>query len=244
MALNHLCFADDVLLFCKGDYQSIFCMIQGLNLFSHTSGLVASKEKTAIYCVGMEDTDVQRIASASGFSLGSLPFRYLGVPISSRKIRIADCEQLVDKITARIIVWKSRHISYAGRLVLINAVLMSIHVYWGQIFLLPKAVFKQITSICRAFLWSGDANSSRHGYVSWDKMCEPKKAGGLGLRNIIQWNKAAIGKLVWNVTQKQDSLWVKWVHALYVKNHDWAQFTTRKFRYRGNTLRQFIFYGL
>lgn len=37
MALNHLCFVDDVLLFCKGDLRSVTCLIQGLNLFSATS---------------------------------------------------------------------------------------------------------------------------------------------------------------------------------------------------------------
>lgn len=77
MTLNHLCFADNVLLFCKGDAQAIFCMIQGLKLFSDTSGLQASKEKTAIYCSGMEEGEVQRITAASGFSAGSLPFKYI-----------------------------------------------------------------------------------------------------------------------------------------------------------------------
>lgn len=90
---------------------------------------MASKEKIAIYCAGMEESIVDRIVIASGFSLGSLPFRYLGVPINTKKLNIADCEQLVERITTRICLWQSRNISYAGRMVLINLVLMSIHVY-------------------------------------------------------------------------------------------------------------------
>lgn len=57
MGLNYLCFVDDVLMFCKDDFQSMFCMIQGLNLFSETFGLMASKEKTAMYYTGMEEGD-------------------------------------------------------------------------------------------------------------------------------------------------------------------------------------------
>jgi len=51
---------------------------------------------------------------------------------------VSDCNIITDKMTARLRVWASRHLSYAGRLVLVNSVLMSLHVYWASIFLLPK----------------------------------------------------------------------------------------------------------
>lgn len=138
LKLNHLCFADDLLLFCRGDYISIYHMIQGLNLFSKTSGLYANNQKTAMYCSGMLDDDMNRIKEASGFSMGCLPFRYLGVPISTRKLKVGDCEKLIDNITAKIRIWQTRKISYAGRGLLVNSVLMSMQTYWGQMFILPK----------------------------------------------------------------------------------------------------------
>lgn len=82
------------------------------------------------------------------------------------------------KMTLRIMCWSSRHLSYAARSVLINAVLMSIHVYWAQVFLLPKAVLDKIARICRAFLWEGKATLSRAPPISWDRICWPKKQGG------------------------------------------------------------------
>lgn len=52
---------------------------------------------------------------------GTFPFRYLGVPLSPQKWAYSDCN-LVEKIIARVKHWSARHLSYAGRLVLIQSV--------------------------------------------------------------------------------------------------------------------------
>lgn len=104
---------------------------------------------------------------------------------------------------------------------LINSVLLSIHVYWAQVMVLPRKVLNEIDQMCRAYLWSGDVYSGKAGYVAWPKVCLPKQAGGLGLRNISVWNTAAMGKYVWAITKKKDSLWLKWVSEVYVHNDDW-----------------------
>ncbi|KAM6553523.1 hypothetical protein CsatB_014285 [Cannabis sativa] len=114
LKLNHLCFADDVLLFCKGDLQSIRLMLQGLRLFSSSSGLLPNNNKSAIYCAGMPEAEIQRAVQISGFTRSSVPFKYLGIPICSKRISQAECNILVDKMTARIKIWSTRHISFAG----------------------------------------------------------------------------------------------------------------------------------
>ncbi|XP_010687128.1 uncharacterized protein LOC104901274 [Beta vulgaris subsp. vulgaris] len=35
----------------------------------------------------------------------------------------------------------------------------------------------------------------------------------------------ALSKLAWGVAQKQDNLWVKWVHGVYIKDSNWASYT-------------------
>jgi len=57
--------------------------------------------------------------------------------------------------------------------------------------------------------------------VAWDKVCTPKKQGGLGVKNLNLWNIACVAKLVWAITMKKDSLWVKWVHGRYLRGGDW-----------------------
>ncbi|KAL2943378.1 hypothetical protein RDABS01_031726 [Bienertia sinuspersici] len=196
-------------------------MLKGFNHFSQVSGLQANRNKTEVYTCGMKDQEVQNILNESGFKRGSLPFKYLGVPICSKRINAAECEGLVDKMTARIRVWSSRHISFAGRSILINSVLMSIHQYWAQVFVLPQSVLKSIEQICRSYLWSGEWFSNKPGYVAWKNICQPKNKGGLGFKQLQTWNIANMGRHVWAIATKQDNLWIRWVHAVYLKGQNW-----------------------
>ncbi|XP_056685457.1 uncharacterized protein [Spinacia oleracea] len=140
LQLTHLCFADDLILCCKGDFPSIYLLLQAFKLFSDSSGLQANKAKSSIYCYGMPENVVKRVLEVSGFSRSSLPFQHLGVPISSKRISAAQCGVLVEKMTARIRIWSFRNLSYTARDQLINSVLMSLHMYWAQIYILPKCV--------------------------------------------------------------------------------------------------------
>ena len=48
-----------------------------------------------------------------------------------------------------------------------------------------------------------------------------KKEEGLGIRYMQIWNLAAVGKITWHISTMQDSLWVKWVHEVYMKGGRW-----------------------
>lgn len=84
----------------------------------------------------------QSILQHTGFLKGSLPFKYLGVPLSSKKITVSQCQPLLDKILGRINTWTVKYVSYAGRLQLVQSVLISIQAFWSQIFLLPRCYSK------------------------------------------------------------------------------------------------------
>lgn len=45
----------------------------------------------------------------------------------------------------------------------------------------------------------------------------PTSAGGLNLLSIGLWNKAVLWKLLWNLCNKKDKLWIQWVPLYYIK---------------------------
>lgn len=67
MRINHLCFVGDLLLYCKGETTSAYLMLQGLQLFTESTGLQTNKQKSFLYCSAMEENEVLRISPFSGF---------------------------------------------------------------------------------------------------------------------------------------------------------------------------------
>jgi len=134
---------------------------------------------------------------------------------------------LPEKNTAKIRAWASRHISYAGRLVLVNTVLFGMFNFWAQVFILLQDVVNQVMKLCRNFLWGGNENYQKTLYVAWEKLCTHRKQGGLGIKNLQDWNMACIAKLVWATAQKKDTLWVQWVHRRYLKGTHWWEYTPK-----------------
>ena len=127
--LTHLCFTDDIFLFAGGTNSSVQVIMEELNRFENFSGLQVNKQKSAIFIVGVNDDVKNDLVNTTGFSLGSFPMKYLGVPLISTRLSHCDCQPLLDKIMARIQSWTSRSLSYAGRLQLIASVLYSIQMY-------------------------------------------------------------------------------------------------------------------
>lgn len=74
LQLCHLCFADDLILFCEDEYFSILTLLRGFETFSATSGLVVNKDKAELFAGNMDVDVLRRILCSSGHKLGNLPF--------------------------------------------------------------------------------------------------------------------------------------------------------------------------
>ncbi|VFQ88760.1 unnamed protein product [Cuscuta campestris] len=218
MKIISLMVADDLIVVCKGDEGSIQCIMKALEKFKETTGLQINPNKSQVVFGGVKPQQQESLLKLTGMGRGKLPFTYLGSPVTTSRLKSSDCDRLVAKLTAKINAWNSKHFSYSAKVRLINAMLMGVITFWTRIFILPKMVLKKIMSICRNFLWGGAADYSKSPLVSWDIICQPKSKGGLGLRNIINWNKATIMKLNWDIANKENVLWVKWIHSRYIQS--------------------------
>lgn len=85
MGITHLSFADDVLLLCRGDEKSIEMILKAFSFFSKSTGLQINPAKCKVFCGGLNYDNIQVVKNITGFEEGTLPVRYLGVPLSCKK---------------------------------------------------------------------------------------------------------------------------------------------------------------
>ncbi|XP_019229314.1 PREDICTED: uncharacterized protein LOC109210372 [Nicotiana attenuata] len=215
--ITHLSFADDLLMFARGDSKSVTNLHTCFMKFSATSGLLANPNKSAIYFGGVDQNTRQEILQNTGYSFGELPFKYLGIPLDTKKLSAMQWQPLIDRIVAKISSWTAKKLSYAGRVQLVQSMIFGIQSYWSQIFILPAKVIKLIESYCRSYIWPGSNTITKRTLIACDRMCLPKSAGGYNLMNIRIWNRAAITSVYWDLTQKKDKMWIKWIHTYYIK---------------------------
>ncbi|XP_039039588.1 uncharacterized protein LOC120177546 [Hibiscus syriacus] len=210
ISLTYLCFADD-LIFCKGTIDYIIGVQSVLDVFYSFSGLKLNASKCEMYTAGINAEQCAFIQEVTGFKSGTLPVRYLGVPLVTRKIAVKDCQCLIEKIRAKLNSWANSHLSFAGRLQLIRSVLFSIANYWCRQMILPQSIIKKIEQLCSWFFLKGADLSASGARVSWRQVYLLKSEGDLLLagtdndlstRGIweelrIQGPKVSWHKLVW-----------------------------------------------
>lgn len=108
--------------------------------------------------VSQEKLDL--LVAAFGCSKASLPFTYLGLPLSTTKPSVADFWPLVSKCERRLGFFSSS-LTEAGRLEMTNSVLSALPTYAMSTFLLPKAVINQIDKFRKHCLWRGSDPNNR-----------------------------------------------------------------------------------
>ncbi|GAV92750.1 hypothetical protein CFOL_v3_36128, partial [Cephalotus follicularis] len=126
-----------------------------LHNFADMSGLQPNLEKCQIFFGNVDSSTRRRAINMLQIPEGSLPIRYLGLPLLSSKLSKMDCKVLLDKLVKRTSSWVTNSLSFGGRLQLIASVLFSIQVFWCSTFILPVAVTKECDRIMRRFLWHG-----------------------------------------------------------------------------------------
>ncbi|XP_020263024.1 uncharacterized protein LOC109839002 [Asparagus officinalis] len=148
---------------------------------------------------------------SSGISSGSLPVKYLGLPLSISYPKAKDFLPLIDKVRKKIEGWMTYSLSFAGRIELIKSVLFSTIAYWYFVYKLPNSTVRSLESIFANFLWKGKLHA-----INWKDICRPKQEGGFGLRKLNDLCLAAALKLIWRLLSTS-TLWSNWMRARYVR---------------------------
>lgn len=218
--LHHIIFADDVFLFNRGESNSVSILMK-VQSFASLSGLVPNREKSTCFFANVNNTVMEDILVTTGFSRGTLPICYLGLPLITTKLVSRDCVSLVSKLCHGMEMWTAIFLNFSGRLQLIKSIIASIVGYWRMYVFLPKGVLKVINRMMFKFLWGGfyKPTGKCHYKVRWEDCYKPKGDGGLGIKNLFEWNLASIlFQLLRIINNRSDSLWIAWFKRYRLRN--------------------------
>ena len=87
-----------------------------------------------------------------------------------------------------------------------------------SVYRLPKATVKKLTSAVSKFWWSPGGNTRGMHWKSWDKVCTNKDEGGLGFKDITDFNTAMLGKQLWRLIEKPSTLFARIFKGWYYRN--------------------------
>lgn len=161
-------FADDTLFMGEPSTQNVLVMKSMLRCFELMSGLKVNFFKSKLGGVSLNMTELHRFATILNCSTMVIPFTYLGIPIGANPRRIATWEPLLSKLKKRLASWKSKTLSFGGKLCLIKSVLSSMPLFLLSFYKMPKGVAYLCKKLQKQFLWGNEEGVRKVAWVKWE----------------------------------------------------------------------------
>jgi hypothetical protein len=199
-------YADDTIICLKDDLDKARNQKLLLSVFEQMSDLKINFDKSEVLTIGGDNTTTVAYADIFTCQISMFSLKYLGVPISARRLRVIDWCKLEEKIEKKLDVWQGNCLSYGGRSVLINSSLFNTPIYHMSMFMVPKTVIKRMDKMGRKLFCQGGSLKKKRHLVKWSKICKAKKKGGLGMKNLRKLNISLLFKWWW-LLENEQGLW-------------------------------------
>jgi hypothetical protein len=101
-------YADDAVLFIRPRVGDMEVVSTVLNIFADVSGLKVNLQKSHTSCIRCDDETATSVANFFSCTSKNFPITYLGLPLSTGRLRRSDIWPVIDKFSAKLKGWKPR----------------------------------------------------------------------------------------------------------------------------------------
>ncbi|XP_016178480.1 uncharacterized protein LOC107620903 [Arachis ipaensis] len=150
--LSHLQFANDTILFCPPEEETIKNYRRILWCFELMAELSINFDKSILILINCDDQWVQRMCRVLGYKVASLPVKYLGISLGTNPRLVKTWKLIIEKVEEKLRIWKAKVLNKADKFVLIKFVLNNLPVYYLSLYKMPKAVMERLISLQRRFI--------------------------------------------------------------------------------------------
>lgn len=122
-------YADDLVILVAPVADDFHWLSEILNLFAGASGLITNFEKCVITPIRCSEAVVAEILEVFPCVVHPFLCKYLGIPLSPRRLNRSMEQPLVNAIATRILTWKAGLLANAGRTLLTKVTLSAMPVH-------------------------------------------------------------------------------------------------------------------
>ncbi|XP_060182850.1 uncharacterized protein LOC132612777 [Lycium barbarum] len=160
--INHVCYADDLILFRSGERKSMRLLMKVLREYQEASGQEINREKTNLYTYGIQSRRrIRKLHRWTGYKHAKLPFTYLGCPIYTGRKTCNLLSDMAIKILNKANGWQVP----------------------------PVTIMKQIEMYFSNFFWGKKDDKKKYHWSSWYKMSYPYDEGGVGFKKLKEFDE-------------------------------------------------------
>ena len=101
-------YADDTTFFIQGSEIAARTLSMMMEIFTDFSGLELNRAKSTIVGFELAAKELSRCAEILATPIGTLPIRYLGLPLTDRRLWTQDWQPVMAKVESRLGGWRGR----------------------------------------------------------------------------------------------------------------------------------------
>ena len=150
LQVTHLLFADDTLVMCDANINQMLFLCLILLWFEIISRLKINLDKSDLFPMGVVP-NFEMLVDVLGCKQGSLPMKYLDLPLGAKWKDRAVWNPIIEKVERRLAGWKRLYRSKRGRLTLIKSTLSNLPTYLLSLFPIPADIAYCIEQLQRNF---------------------------------------------------------------------------------------------
>ncbi|KAK2445802.1 putative mitochondrial protein [Trifolium repens] len=151
----------------RADIREANCMKKILNDYEKASGQAVNYTKSEVYFSRNTPNNIkEQISDILGVQEVMGTGRYLGMPSMIGRNKKAVFGYLKDRMWKKVQSWSGKHLSKAGREVLVKSVAQAIPTYCMSTVLLPESLGEELERMINSFWWGSNKSSGR-GKQDW-----------------------------------------------------------------------------
>jgi hypothetical protein len=169
VAVNHLLFADDSLLFFKVNSEGASLVNGVLKKYCDASGQRINMDKSSMsfskVCLEVTRESIKHEQNVHRETLNE---KYLGMPSDVGRSKSGAFKYLKDKVWKKVLGWMEQLLSIGGKEILIKSIAQAVPTFSMSCFKLPRGLCDHINAMLRKFWWVSKEGKRRTCWVSWE----------------------------------------------------------------------------